>query len=372
MKTVECKYCLSNIPKKAQKCKFCLEWQDKIDKDKPVEKGNQIISFVDELLLKKPFQLLLVKNIPLPYYVSVFVIGAALFALIQFFWYRLNEDEIYLLSFLAFTIQFIISWSCLIWIFNVINEKYDYFIKVSSLKKESAQEKFYEFNSKMFNNKKAILTGVLAGVIAAVGDYVVGTPFKSEEAKYLFAGFEFFYMLFAGAAIYSMMYFALFLHQLTSNPKRNLMNINQKRSIHKIGGIHLKTSVLAIIPFFLGVVAKLIGNWSWELPIVLWYASFAIAIIIYIYWPVLNVHGFMSYDIENQLSIVQNKIRNKLADIERDPSSSNFAKLNELRVLENSIAGQNTWPFDTKSLSAIFAAVIAPIILMVIDKFWSI
>ena len=49
----------------------------------------------------------------------------------------------------------------------------------------------------------------------------------------------------------------------------------------------------------------------------------------------------------------------------------NFRKLNELRDLEGSISSQNTWPFDTKSLSAIFAAIIAPILLMIFDKFWS-
>ncbi|WP_298238074.1 hypothetical protein [uncultured Algibacter sp.] len=372
METVECKYCLSDIPKKAAKCRYCLEWQDKVRKKNIKDNTKRSVRLVDNLRLKKPFQLILVEKLPLPYYISVFVICITFFAIIQFSWYRLNEDKIYLLSFLAFTIQMIISWSCLIWIYNVINDKLDYFIKVSSLNKRKAEDKFYSYNAKMFNNKRVLVAGFLAGIIASAGDYIVGTPFETQEAKFLFAGFEFLYMLFAGAAIYSMMYFAMFLNQLTTNPKKNLMNIDQKRSIHKIGSIHLKTSVLAIIPFFLGVVAKLIGDWSWELPIVLWYASFAIAIIIYIYWPLLNVHGFMSYDIENQLAIVQNKIRNKLNDIEIDPSSSNFTKLNELRALENSIAGQNTWPFDTKSLSAIFAAIIAPILLMIVDKFWSI
>jgi hypothetical protein len=179
-------------------------------------------------------------------------------------------------------------------------------------------------------------------------------------------------MTFAGSAIYSMFFFARFLHDLTTNQTNKIMSLEQKRSIRKIGNLHLKTSLLVIVPFVLGVVAKLIGDWSWEWPIVLWYASFAVAIIVYIYWPMVNVHNFMSYDMENQIAIVQEKIRNKLNDIERDPSSSNFAKLNELRALESSISSQNTWPFDTRSLSAIFAALIAPIILMLIDKFWSI
>jgi len=370
----ECKYCLSEIPIKASKCKFCLEWQAEIESKITVDKVNvsKKILTVNEVELKRPFQFLLVKKLPFPYYVSVFIIGAIFFALIQFSWYKLDEDKIYLLSFLAFTIQLIITWSCLIWIYNVINENHDFFIKISSLETKEALSKFYLFNKKMFNNKLAVSFGIIAGLVAVIGDYVVGTPFKSMEAKYIFAGYEFVYMLFAGAAIYSMLNFAFFLHQITSNPTRKLMLLDQKRSINKIGAIHLKTSVLAIFPFVLGVVAKLIGSWAWELPIIIWYATFAIAIIVYIYWPMINVHNFMSFDIENQIAIVQEKIRSKLLDLERDPSSSNFRKLNELRDLEASISSQNTWPFDTKSLSAIFAAIIAPILLMIFDKFWSI
>ena len=54
-------------------------------------------------------------------------------------WYKLDEDTIYLLSFLSFSIQLVISWSCLIWIFNVINKNYDYFIKISSLTQEETK-----------------------------------------------------------------------------------------------------------------------------------------------------------------------------------------------------------------------------------------
>ena len=197
MEFKECKYCLSEIPIKASKCKFCLEWQAEIESKITVDKVNvsKKILTVNEVELKRPFQFLLVKKLPFPYYVSVFIIGAIFFALIQFSWYKLDEDKIYLLSFLAFTIQLIITWSCLIWIYNVINENHDFFIKISSLETKEALSKFYLFNKKMFNNKLAVSFGIIAGLVAVIGDYVVGTPFKSMEAKYIFAGYEFVYML---------------------------------------------------------------------------------------------------------------------------------------------------------------------------------
>jgi hypothetical protein len=144
----ECKYCLSEIPIKASKCKFCLEWQAEIESKITVDKVNvsKKILTVNEVELKRPFQFLLVKKLPFPYYVSVFIIGAIFFALIQFSWYKLDEDKIYLLSFLAFTIQLIITWSCLIWIYNVINENHDFFILTAIIFKSNDKE--YCFMSK--------------------------------------------------------------------------------------------------------------------------------------------------------------------------------------------------------------------------------
>ncbi len=367
MEVKECECCLSKIPKRALKCKYCLEWQE--DNKININTSLEIKQLqVTKELIKIPFQSTLINKLPFHYFINTIIVGILLFTIIQLTWYKLDEDEIYLFSFLAFAIQFIIAWSCLIWISKVINKNYNYFIKVSSLTKEKAVAKFYEFNKIMFNTKKAIVTGVVIGLIAAVGDLIVGAPFKTLEAKFLFAGFEFIYMFFAGAAMYSIFYFAIFLNELTTSPKREIMSLSQKQSIHKIGSIHLKTSVLAVIPFFLGVIAKLIGNWSWDLPIVLWYVSFAIAILFYIYLPIINIHNYMTFDLENQKSKVQRKIRNKLGDIDKDPSSSNFSKLNELRVLESSISNQNTWPFDTKGLTAVLGTVILPIIIMIIDK----
>ena len=117
-----------------------------------------------------------------------------------------------------------------------------------------------------------------------------------------------------------------FIYSISSASELSELDLNKRNSIDLIGSIHLKTSIIAIVPFFLGVIAKFIGDWSWEILIVLWYASFAVLIIFYIYWPMVNVHKLMKSDVENQVSIVQTKIQKLLKEINFNPSSRNFSK----------------------------------------------
>lgn len=372
MEVKKCKYCLSDIPQKAEKCRFCMEWQDETnptEQYKYIEEPTEFsIKFPN---VKMPFQLNIIKKIPLHYVVSILVFCALIFAVIQISWYNLNEEKIYLLSFLTFTVQMIISWAGLIWVFNIINSNYSSFIQISSLEQSLAEKKLYKFHCLIFHKRNSIIAGITIGLIASLGDYFVGAPFKSFDAKIIFACFEFLNMFLAGAAIYSMLMFAIFLRKISFNPSKNKLHLDKNNAIMNVGAIHLKTSILAIVPLFLGVIAKLFGTWDWNLLIIIWYVSFAVIIIVYIYWPMIHIHKLLQHDIETQINIIQKKSQILLTDISQNPSSRNFRKLNELRELERSISSQNTWPFDTKSLSVAFFAIIFPILLIVVEKIWN-
>ncbi|MBT8316236.1 MAG: hypothetical protein HKP59_01275 [Lutibacter sp.] len=371
MEKKECQYCLSEIPIKAQKCKFCLEWQeDKNLQDLSNEKFSTGYNLT--LNLKEPFQYSIVKWTKFHYLISVFVFSLFIFAFVQLLWYLLDEDKIYLLSFLAYTFQMMIVWGALIWMYKVIDKNFLEFLKISSLDEKTMTSKLLIYQDLIFSRKFSIWIGILIGLIASVGDFLVGTPFHSLEAKLVYATFQFITMFFAGAAIFSMVIFSFFIYTISKESDLQTLDLDKKNTINYIGSIHLKSAMITIVPFFLGVVAKFIGDWSWEFLIILWYSSFAILIIFYIYWPMLNIHNLMQTDVDNQVLKVKLKIQKKLKELDSYPSSRNFMKLNELRDLENKLSSQNTWPFDLKSISAAFVAIIFPILLIIIDKIWSI
>ncbi len=370
--TKECQFCCSQIPEKATKCKYCMEWQEEENNNISESSSRNDLYISDsQKVLRKPFQLKIIENIPFHYVVSVFIICVLLFGVVQFFWYRLDENKIYLLSFLTFAVQMMISWAGLIWIYKIINNNYASYIQISPESKENASNMYIKHNNRIFNNTNSILVGIVVGAVASAGDYMVGTPFVTFQAKMVFAVFEFINMFFAGAAIYSMLMYALFVHKISEEVNESSLRLDCSDSISRIGKIHLKTSILAIVPLFLGVIAKLFGNWSWELMIILWYGSFALAIVVYIYWPMLNIHRIMKKDLERQTTLIQKKLQETLIDINTSQSVRSVVRLNELRELEKSIMNEPTWPFDPKSISAAFFAIVFPILLMIIDKIWS-
>jgi len=371
MDSKECQFCYSQIPEKATKCKFCMEWQEDAVSTETEVSSEKSVEFSDRFpTLRKLFQLRIVEKIPLHYAVSVLIFGVIIFATIQFLWYRLEEDNVYLLSFLTYTLQMMVSWSGLIWIYNVINDNYFSYIQISALPNDKAEKEFIKHHNKIFNYTKCILVGVFVGAASVVGEYMVGTPFVTLQARIIYSVFAFVNMFFAGAGLYSMLTYAIFVHDISASSKETSSQINRNDCIANIGKVHLKTCVIGIAPLCLGVLAKMFGDWSWELRVILWYSSFAVVIILYIYWPMLNIHFLMKQDVERQTSLIQRKLRETLIDVKTNQSVRSIISLNELKELEKSILSESTWPFDPKNISAIFSAIGFPILLMLFEKFW--
>ena len=372
METKECQYCCSEIPAKAEKCKYCHEWQDEKEPAVHIPLKDEFPGFKERFTgARRPFQMSMVNKIPLNYFVSILIVAMLIFGAVQVTWYWLGEERIYLVSFLVYTIQMITSWAGLIWAYNLIGSNYPSFVQISSLPREEAEGLFLKAHNLMFNRPFAIVAGLLTGAVASVGEYILGTPFSSEKARIVFAVFEFINMFFAGAAIYTILMFAFFLSRISTNPNKQALGLDKNNGVLGIGHLHLRTSALAIFPLFLGVIARLFGNWPW-LPLhYVWYGGFAVIIIIYFFWPLSNIHQMMEEYKEDQLLIIQKKIQRVVSDMSLNQSARNFTRLNEYKAIEKSISSQNTWPFDTKSISAAFFAVIFPVVLMIIEKVWS-
>lgn len=366
--TKECKFCLSEIPEAARKCRFCLEWV-KPGQPAYMDEYTTSNSFSSRLSdLKKPLQLWLVHKIPIYNISAIIAICLLIFGVLQFSWYRLDEEVIYLYSFFLYTLQMIIAWYCVIWMYNLLHKNHHYFITIATISNAEAESKFTAFHKRIFRYRYSIIFGVIVGLSAAIGDHSIGTPFNTDPAKWMFGVFEFINMFFGGAAVYSMYSYSMFIYKISKIYTNEVMSLEQKLATKKIGAMHLKTSILAVCPLALGISAKIIGNWTINELVIIFYSVFALAIIIYIYWPMVNIHHMMKRDVDVQILAIQKKIRQKLNEIESNPSSSNFVKINELRKLEMATTRQNTWPFDPKSLWAIFLAVIFPIILMFLNK----
>jgi len=143
---------------------------------------------------------------------------------------------------------------------------------------------------------------------------------------------------------------------------------DEKYGVSLVGRLHLKTILLAITPYILGIGARMIGDWEWHLGNYLWFGGFGLIIILYIYWPLFNIHLIMDDDKENQLDKIRAQLKVASFEATSHPSSLNLNRFFELTQLENSLKDKPTWPFDTKNIIGVFLAVIFPLIMMIIDR----
>lgn len=378
-KTKKCKFCLRDIPFAAIKCSECLEWQTtrktehKIYEDQYL-KPEKFLNVFGEL--KRPFQYTILSFTKLPYSFSIFIICIIFFSLIQVYWLYIGAEKQYLLSFLAYCLQMMVSWFSVVWIYHVIKRDHNFFIEISRINKELNEKTYDEgvieykkFNKKIFHIKYSILWGIIVGLASVIADFTIGLPFMNKGTQTVFSSLAFFNMFFGGAALYSMYQFGKFTYKISKKYISNkFMTIEQKRAVNQIGAIHLRSAILAILPLGFGILAKLFGDWEINKYVIAWYILFTIFIVIYIFWPMENIHYLLKKDRDVQIIAIQMKIREKLDEVNDNLSSSTLAKISDLRELEKKTSLQRTWPFDTKGIWLVFLAVLFPIILMIIDK----
>ena len=377
-----CKYCFSEIPVKATKCRVCLEWQSTRRTEHEIYEEQYLTKeeFTKKFgALTRPFQYRLVNWLGLPYYISVFLIATAIFIVIQIIWLLYGEDNIYLISFVAYALQMMVSWGSVIWIYKAINKNNNFFLQVSRMYDNLSAKKrmkksvrdYKKFNTIIFNPKGGIICGIIVGLVSAFGEIYIGLPFKTDIAIVAFALMAFVNMFFGGAVLFSMFQFGKFIFKISKKyGKHKFMTLEEKRATNKIGKLHLRSAILAIVPLSFGIIAKIYGDWVINSEVIWFYIFFAGLIITYIFWPMENIHQLLKKDREVQIIAIQMKIRKKLDEINFNLSSTNFSKISELRELEKRTSRQRTWPFDTQGLWIVFVAVIFPIILMLINQVW--
>ena len=72
MKMKECQYCLSEIPESAKKCRYCHEWLENIeDIVKNIGSAKNPIVELNEEVIKRPFQEMLLRFLPFHYSVAM-------------------------------------------------------------------------------------------------------------------------------------------------------------------------------------------------------------------------------------------------------------------------------------------------------------
>lgn len=366
---IKCPYCYSDIPKQALKCKYCQEWvstQEDVFFQQNLKNEKKSPQHIAPDI--KPFQSFVNKILPFNYVTNVMLCSSLLFTVIAFIHLQISDENIYLISFGLYAIQMAFSWAGLLWFHKLYKNFYGPFINLVEREEDEVHEIYVTYFRNIFNNPRAIAMGIVIGLIGGLGDlFLVGTPFSHEIMQYTYGIFVCIVLFWSGAAIYSILNFAIFVNNLGKLPLSNDYKYNENTGLANLGKIHIKTSLLAIVPFALGIAARLIGNWDLGILTLLFYGFFAVIIFLFLLWPLNNIHQLMLFDKKTQLNKVQSQLNKVMNVVTHNPSSPNMRRYFELRELERTIKKKNTWPFETMDLTGAFAAVILPIIITIIE-----
>lgn len=373
----ECPCCCSEILKQAKKCRYCHEWIEAHDQEirsaqEPIEfdAPNVTADPLAEFEQKQSFQSILVQRLPFHYAISYLLIAALAFVVIQVLWSFAGEDKTYLLSFVFYGLMMTICSAGIVWFESLVSKLYEEMPYITSLSNEESKAFFERAVQNIFSKKYSIFCGLLFGTIAAAGDCFLNFDlFKTKLGMISFFFYQFFFSFWGGAAIYSAVCFGFFIRKFGESDFLKLSLIHSPNSgIRVLGSIHLKTATVAITPYLFGFAARMVGDWSWHVMAILWYGFFGIILMLYLFWPILNIHNLLLREKTKRLRKIYADIDMWVGNATDDSSSENLIRVKELMELETKIKGINSWPFDAKNLIGVLSAVILPLVFMVIEK----
>lgn len=363
-----CPVCLNPIKEGARKCYHCREWLtvEKLEKERPFDDSSFFKEKKDSLPMS--FQARLSSRFPqISYWMFYLALSVALFSLIAIYWSYSDEDRIYLVSFFLYAIQMFFSSAGVVW-FEKLLEKFKLELpSITGWTCERSDEYLSKAKTYIFADKHSFVTAAVVCAAAVIGDkYFVGSPFKTEFAANVFLVYEAIYLFWTACLVAVFFKFALFVKDLGDHDLNILLIQEENAGIRLLGKLVLRTALFVVIPYFLGIFARQIGGWNFSIALIGWFASFGIAILFYVFYPILNIHHAMIREKDKKLSLVAKELNLLLSrnSIDRE----NIYNIKNLIEIQGHIHRINTWPFDMNNLIGLMSALVIPMVSILIDR----
>jgi hypothetical protein len=366
-----CPYCLNKIFKGAKKCHHCREWltHPRLQSDFCFvgDSGSGARPDITQNFLS--FQGRLASKFPRVNYWFVYLaLSVFLFSVVAVYWSFSDEERIYLISFFLYAIQMFFSSAGVVW-FEKLLERFKLELPgITGWNKEKCEDYFKDAKKYIFADRHSFITAFVVCTLAVIGDiYLVGSPFKSEISAWVFLLYEAMYLFWTACLVAVFFKFALFVRALGDLDLHILLIQEENAGIRLLGKMLLKTALFVVIPYFLGIFARQIGGWNFNLALIGWFACFGAAILFYLFYPIYNIHHAMIREKDRKLGLVAVELNQYLGrgQIERE----NIFAIKNLIEIRNHIHSVDTWPFDMSKVAGLLSALVIPMASILIDRF---
>lgn len=366
-----CPFCLNRIYKGARKCHFCREWLtvSRLANDFEVFAREDLSGSLSEERPYLSFQGRLASRFPrINYWFFYLTLSVVLFSLISVYWSYSSEDRIYLVSFFLYAIQMLCSSAGVVWFENLLERFKGELPGITGWGREKCESYFIEAKKYIFADRHSFFTAAVVCTAAVIGDlFIVGSPFKSETSAYIFLIYEALYLFWTACLCAVFFKFALFVRALGELDLHILLIQEENSGIRLLGKLLLRTALFVVIPYFLGIFARQIGGWNFNLPLIGWFGCFGVGILFYLFYPIYNIHRAMIREKDRKLGMVAVELNQYLGRgrIERE----NVFAIKNLIEIRNHIQDVNTWPFDMNKVAGLLSALVIPMASIIIDRF---
>ncbi len=367
--SVDCKFCLNQIPAGARKCHHCREWQH----ETMAENFSQLSAKVDQKTIDAglppaSFQSKLAALCPrVNYWIFYMSLSIVFYASISLYWTYSSEDRIFLVSFFLNSLQMFFSSAGIVW-FEKLLDRFRHEIPViTGWSKADSEEYYLRARRGIFAPGWPVIWGLAVCTVAVIGDnFVIGVPFKSASAAIAYSLYEFGFLFWSASAIVYFIKFAMFIREFGNNELRILIIQEEDSGIKLLGRFILQTTLFAVIPYVFSITARHIGGWNFSPLLLLWFSLFGISILFYLFWPIYNIHKAMIREKDSKLNLISSQLNALLSSRQLEPGT--IQQIRYLMEIRAHLHDTNTWPFDMNKVIGLLSALVIPLASIVIDR----
>jgi len=374
---VACRFCRSEIPFSALKCRHCREWLgDRNESQSSVlsqRAGNDTGSGDTTLAHLPPasFQSRLAAQVNfVGYWMFYLILSMILYFSISIYWTFGEEDRIFLVSFFLNAMQMFFSSAGLVWFEKLLDRFRNEIPVITGWSREESESYYLAARERIFSSPLPIAIGLTICTIAVFGDrYIIGTPFESSGGELAYLAYEFCFLFWSASAIVYFIKLAMFIREFGDLDLRILIIQEENSGIRLLGKFILQTTLFAVIPYVCSIVARHIGGWNFGSLLAVWFGMFGVAILFYLFWPIYNIHRAMIREKDRKLNLISHELNELLSG--RSLDHDKIHKLRNLMEIRTHLHDINTWPFDMNKVIGLLSAVIIPMASILVDRMLS-
>jgi hypothetical protein len=303
----------------------------------------------------------------LPYYGGWAVICGAIFLIssaVVLFFEKSSALVIpcFLMSALMLQQAIIIAWAQ-----RQIRLFKDNILEVVDLPKEAITAWYENQETKIFDDKKMIASGILLDIVAiGIGLDNFGFSFQSFYSYIAVEILYFFTHYFVGLGSYLLISTALMLHNIGKLP----LNINMilSENIKPKGVLYSEFTIFAATVYLgWGIFYMSTPNRLQSLTSILWFSSFALLLIASFILPQYSIHQMMIKTKNETLESFSTKLKDEADDTFLDLTKENVATLSDMLAVKHQMDNMCQWPFGSYELIHIALIVVIPLLVVILE-----